>query len=245
MYQISRLTCLNIEGVHMSDIPEITAKKILITDDNPVNIKTTTLILERAGYLTESAYNGKECIEKTKSVNPDLILLDISMPETSGLTVCKTLRKNNHAKNIPIIFVTAHTDNTTLKEAFDSGGTDYVRKPVNKIELLARIKSALIQQELIKKLILEEKLEGVLEMAGAVCHELNQPLQFISGSLELLLMSLPHEDPRYQDITKIKFQVEKMGKITKKLMGITTYETTKYVGNTRIIDIHGSSSISD
>ncbi len=225
----------------MSDILEPTTKTILITDDNPVNVQTISKILQKIGYKTDAADNGKTCIEKTKNIQPDLILLDISMPETSGITVCKTLRKKSYAKTIPIIFVTAHTDNTTLKQAFDSGGTDYVRKPINRIELLARIKSALIQQELIKNLILDEKLKSVLEMAGAVCHELNQPLQYISGSLELLLMSLPRNDAQYEEITKIKGQVDKMGKITKKLMSITTYETTSYVGNTRIIDIHSSS----
>ena len=78
-------------------------------------------------------------------------------------------------------------------------------------------------------------------MAGAVCHELNQPLQYISGSLELLMMATPNKDPMHEDISKIKQQVEKMGKITKKLMSITTYETTSYIGKTKIIDIHGAS----
>ena len=77
------------------------------------------------------------------------------MPVTSGLAVCRSLKKKKYAKKIPIIFVTANTDNTTLKEAFEYGGTDYVRKPINKIELLAKIKSALIHQELVKKLILD------------------------------------------------------------------------------------------
>lgn len=225
----------------MTDILEITTKTILITDDNPVNVKTVALILQKVGYQTESAYSGRECIEKTKDTNPDLILLDINMPEASGITVCNTLRKEVLTQNTPIIFVTAHTDNATLKEAFESGGTDYVRKPVNKIELLARIKSALIQQELIRNLIMDEKLKGILEMAGAVCHELNQPLQYISGSLELLLMALSQKDPNYEEIAKVKRQVDKMGRITKKLMGITTYETTEYVGDTKIIDIYGSS----
>ncbi len=225
----------------MSDIFDITQKTILITDDNPVNIETMKLILEKTGYQIESASNGKECIEKTEKTKPDLILLDISMPGTSGISVCRSLKKQEYAHNIPIIFVTANTDNSTLKEAFEAGGTDYVRKPINRIELLARIKSALIQQELTRKLILDEKLKGVLEMAGAVCHELNQPLQFISGSSELLLMSIPKSDPLYEDISKIKNQVDKMGKITKKLMGITTYETRNYIGKTKIIDIDESS----
>ncbi len=225
----------------MSYVLNVTKKTILITDDNPVNIKIIKTILEKTGYQTDSACNGKECIKISERINPDLILLDIKMPGTSGIAVCRSLKKQEYAQNIPIIFVTADTDNSTLKEAFEAGGTDYVHKPINRIELLARIKSALIQQEFTKKLILDEKLKVILEMAGAVCHELNQPLQYISGSSELLLMTTPKSDPLYEDLYKMKQQVDKMGKITKKLMGITTYETKNYVGETSIIDINKAS----
>jgi len=109
------------------------------------------------------------------------------------------------------------------------------------VELLARIKSALVHQDLTKKLLEEEKLEGVLQMAGAVCHELNQPMQSISGFSQLLIMDMPEDDPKFEYLKIVKEQIDKMAEITKKLMRITKYETVDYIESTKIIDIHKAS----
>ena len=82
----------------------------------------------------------------------------------------------------------------------------------------------------------QEKLNGVIEMAGAVCHEMNQPMQVISGLSEILLMDLSKENPLYPDIQKINSQVKRMGRITGKLMNITRYETKDYLKG-KIVDI--------
>ena len=88
--------------------------------------------------------------------------------------------------------------------------------------------------------IQKEKLEGVLETAGAVCHEFNQPLQAISGYTELMAMKLEGHDARPY-IDKLTAQIERMRDITDKLQGVTRYETKDYAGNTKIIDIHKAS----
>ncbi|OQY58841.1 MAG: hypothetical protein B6245_09745 [Desulfobacteraceae bacterium 4572_88] len=218
---------------------------ILIVDDAPANIRVLVEILAEE-YEISVATSGQEALEIATSKtdlygSPDMLLLDIMMPEMDGYEVCKYLRRNADTRDIPVVFVTANTDDETLKEAFESGGTDYVRKPVNRIELLARIKSALTQQELTKKLLEEERLEGVLEMAGAVCHELNQPMQSVLGFSQLLLDDLSQDDQKYEYIRIIKDQIGKMGKITKKLMRITRYETRDYIESTKIIDINRAS----
>ncbi len=87
-----------------------------------------------------------------------------------------------------------------------------------------------------------EKLEGVLETTGAVCHEFNQPLQALSGYAEILTAKLDPEDPAIEVLQKIEIQIERLQSITDNLQGITRYETTEYVGNTRIIDIEKSSA---
>lgn len=220
--------------------------KILIVDDDSFNIKLLGEIL-RSDYEVCFATNGLEGIKiATANAPPDLILMDIMMPEMDGYEVCKVLREDQQSKDIPVIFVTANTDDETLKEAFESGGTDYVRKPVSRIELLARIKSALTEQMLKKKLVEKEKFKGVLEMAGAICHELNQPMQVISGYSELLIMNIPEENTIYRYIENIKDQIGRMGEITRKLMRITRYETRSYMGNrNRIIDIDKSAMAPD
>jgi len=94
---------------------------------------------------------------------------------------------------------------------------------------------------LMERVLRQEKLQGVLEMAAAVCHEMNQPLQAISGYSQLLLMQISEDDPTYDKVNKIKDQVFRMAEITNKLMGITRYETRQYLGETRIIDIDKAS----
>lgn len=89
--------------------------------------------------------------------------------------------------------------------------------------------------------IQKEKLEGVLETAGAVCHEFNQPLQALSGYAEILTAKVDPEDPTVELLKKIDAQIERLQSITDNLQGITRYETTAYAGNTRIIDIHKAS----
>ncbi len=222
---------------------------ILIVDDAPANIRVLVEILAGT-YEISVAVSGSEALEIATSRTdmcgiPDLILLDIMMPEMDGYEVCRILRGKPETKDIPVVFVTANTDDHTLQEAFEAGGTDYVRKPVNKVELLARIKSALTQQELTRKLLEEEKLEGVLEMAGAVCHELNQPMQSVLGFSQLLMDDMTMDDPRYEYISIIKDQIDKMGRITKKLMRITKYETRDYIESTKIIDIYKASDEKD
>lgn len=222
----------------MSDIIDISGSTILIVDDSPVSSKIISRMLKKnSDYYSVKIWDGPECIKKAKEVKPDLILLDIQMPGMNGIEVCKVLRKDEQTYDIPVIFVTASTDNETLKEAFESGGTDYVRKPVNKIELLARIKSVLIQKKLEKRLMEKEKLNGVLEMAGGICHDLNQPMQVVSGYSELLLMDMGKENSAYPYIKMIKEQTDEMGSITRKLMRITKYETKDYIEGSRIIDI--------
>jgi len=88
----------------------------------------------------------------------------------------------------------------------------------------------------------KERLQGALEMSGSICHELNQPLQYISGTTEILLMDMKKDDPIFEMIAKVKTQVERMGAITKKLMGITSYQTREYVSGRKIIDIDKASN---
>jgi signal transduction histidine kinase len=88
-----------------------------------------------------------------------------------------------------------------------------------------------------------EKLQGVLEMAGTICHEMNQPMQIIAGYSELLLMKTSENDPIYKKLNTIIEQIRRMSNITRKLMMIKDYKTQDYIGFSRIIDIHDDSDI--
>jgi two-component system, sensor histidine kinase and response regulator len=116
--------------------------EIIVVDDISSNIDIIVGFL-KGKYKLRIANNGKKAIEMVENSPPDLILLDIMMPEMDGISVCKHIKKNPQISHIPIIFLTAKTDEDSLLEAFDSGGVDYITKPVQAYELKARINNHL------------------------------------------------------------------------------------------------------
>ncbi len=114
---------------------------ILIVDDEPRNIQMLGSILKSNGYRTEFATNGEKALDWLKHKEFDLILLDIMMPGMDGYEVCKKIKANKYISHIPIIFLSAKTESEDIVNAFSAGGTDYVTKPFNTPELLARIKT--------------------------------------------------------------------------------------------------------
>ncbi len=97
------------------------------------------------------------------------------------------------------------------------------------------------RRQLEEERLQRERLEGVIEMAGAACHELNQPLQTLVGYSHFLLENLPKDSPVFMEVQKIKKSTDQLGEITRKIMHITRYETKEYVGGAKIIDIDKAS----
>ena len=160
---------------------------ILIVDDNPVNIFVIEKILKQAGYQDLVSLNSAQELfeyiqfgEDSSRYNEiDLILLDIMMPEIDGLEVCRRLQKEEKFKDIPIIFVTALEDANKLAEALDMWAMDYITKPINKVELLARMRVALrLKSELNWHKEQEENLRNELDLATQVQRNLlSSPLR--------------------------------------------------------------------
>jgi len=229
----------------------------LVVDDSDVARKIINENLQREGLTTIEATNGREAYDiiKEKPEEIDIIISDLLMPEMDGEELCIKIRKELNLLEIPVIFLTAIADHTKLLTVFQAGATDYIVKPFFKEELLARINVHLEQTQLnqklkktIKKLqtaqkenAVKEKMIGALEMAGAICHEMNQPLQNITGFAEILGKSVSTDNPSYKNINMIKDQIDHLGSITKKLMHITHYKTKAYIGDSKIFDIDQSS----
>ncbi len=212
-------------------------KTILIADDLTSNRKMLEFLLEKIGYRTIGVNSGHDCLREARNRKPNLLLLDIMMPDISGIEVCKRLRADAATTMLPIIFVTAATDDQTLSKAFDAGGNDYIRKPINTIELTKRVQAVFEHEKLIETNRAEETLRGALSMSGTICHELNQPLQYISGACQILLMDLDKGSPAYNRVVKMKEQIDRLGEMTKKLMQINKVETRSYVGDTKILSL--------
>jgi CheY-like chemotaxis protein len=120
--------------------PDAELFRILIVDDEPLNIKLLGNLLKNAGYSLEFATNGEKALEWMREESFDLILLDVMMPGMDGFEVCETLKADPMRAHIPIIFLTARSEQEDILKGFEVGGSDYVTKPFNSPELLARIR---------------------------------------------------------------------------------------------------------
>lgn len=127
-------------------------QKILIVDDNLQNIKVAANSLNAADLIIGFAKNGDEALERLQNNEFDLILLDVMMPGKDGYQVCAELKGNPDTANIPVLFLTARTDEESIEKAYGAGGADYVTKPFRARELIARVRSQLRQLQLIRKL---------------------------------------------------------------------------------------------
>ena len=129
---------------------------ILIVDDNSQNLELLQAYLEELDCETIAAYDGPEALDLVAKRQPDLLLLDIMMPKMSGFEVCKRIKNDPKTCNIPVIMVTALNEFGDIERGIDSGTDDFVSKPVNKLELLARVRT------MIKLKHLSDKLERTL-----------------------------------------------------------------------------------
>jgi len=114
---------------------------ILAVDDKPQNLQFLGKLLADNGYEVGVAQSGRQALNFVRKNDPDLILLDIMMPDMDGYEVCERLKEDFSARHIPVIFLTAKTDPEDIIKGFDMGGVDYVTKPFNSAELLARIRT--------------------------------------------------------------------------------------------------------
>jgi signal transduction histidine kinase len=173
---------------------------ILIVDDEEVNVKLIKSILAPENYNLISALSGSEALSMLTPNHPDLILLDVMMPEMDGFETCRRIKLNKNTKIIPVLMVTALNEIEDRLKALDCGADDFLSKPVDKIELRIRVKSLLRIKEYHDELIeryeeiekknvqlqeLEEFKDGLLHM---IVHDLKNPLFAISGNIELLLL---------------------------------------------------------
>ncbi len=136
--------------------------KILIIDDNPANLRALLLYLEQAGFDILIATSGERALQQLECLRPDLILLDVLMPDINGFETCRQLKANAVTKEIPVIFMTALTDTMNKIKGFEVGAIDYVTKPFQHEEVLARVHTHLTirrlqQQRQTQNLLLEEK----------------------------------------------------------------------------------------
>ena len=164
---------------------------VLVVDDNPNNVKVIALTLRPLNYKLVIATNGKSAIEMVDKTQPDLVLMDIMMPEMDGHEACRIIKSKKKNENLPIIFLTALNDKENTVKGFESGGVDYITKPFNKNELISRVRTHLelkhTQDSLRKTTKHLTELNSLKDkMFSVIGHDLRSPLGSVKMTLEFL-----------------------------------------------------------
>ena len=218
--------------------------KILIAEDDFTSRTMLQAVLSKWGYDVTATSDGQEALGAMQAADaPRLAVLDWMMPGIDGLSLCRKLRELERSEPLYLILLTSKSKRGNIVQGLEAGADDYIAKPFDNEELHARVDVGRRIIKMQNELRERGKLQGVLEMAGAVCHELNQPLQSVSGFSELLMMDLDENDARYDTLGKIKMGIDRIGELTRKIMNITHYRAKSYLNDkTRIVDIEKASS---
>lgn len=167
---------------------------LLIVDDKPKNIQVLGGILRREGYDLSFALNGYEALDLIKDNNFDLILLDVMMPEIDGFSVCRKLKNDPLTQDIPVIFITARAENHHVLRGFEVGGQDYIAKPFNSSELIARVDTHLKLRERSNELNeLNKNLEKEVNLRTCELKTANKKLAQLDQAKNEFLRQISHE----------------------------------------------------
>ncbi|HSE37155.1 MAG TPA: response regulator [Blastocatellia bacterium] len=179
----------------MNDSLGTTNARILVVDDTPANIQTLTAILKQQGYQISVATNGRQAIEVIEKVHPDLVLMDVMMPEMDGYEACRHIKASPLWRDLPIIFLSAKTETSDIVHGFELGAVDYVAKPFNAHELLARVNTHLTLQSLrrqfeLRNAELARELEVAQELLTDARRRVEGPLLGDSPAIRALRESI-------------------------------------------------------
>ena len=172
--------------------------KILIVDDVMSNVLLLKVLLTNEKFAIATANNGQQALEQVEKENPDLVLLDVMMPDMSGFEVAQHLKSNPNTADIPIIFLTALNSTADIVKGFQVGANDFISKPFNKEELIIRVTHQ-ISLVAAKRLILSKTEELQRTIAGrdklysVIAHDLRSPMGSIKMVLNMLILNLPSE----------------------------------------------------
>ena len=216
-------------------------KTILVIDDLPENVFMLQDRLEHEGYEVITAYDGKSGIEKVRREKPDLILLDVMMPDLTGIEVCKILVADNETSSIPIILVTAKSGAEDTKEGLEAGAFDYIKKPINRIELIARVKSALKLSEANKLILEAEKKNTFVATVVTANHKIKQPLTLLSLSSAAIKRELGKDkiskEALLGRLKYIETAIKEISDVLDKLNSIKVPVISDYTNSVKMINV--------
>ena len=197
--------------------PNTPKADILIVDDTPANLRVLSRLLSDNGYKVRPVPNGKLALEAVRASEPDLIFLDIRMPDMDGYEVCETLKSSEATCDIPIIFISALNDLEDKVKGFEAGAVDFITKPFQEGEVLIRLETHLTirnqRREIADQVEQLRRLEILREnLTQMIVHDLNNPLHGILGFIQLLRLELA--DIENEKLNKYAASIESSVKST-------------------------------
>ena len=197
-------------------------QKILIVDDEKDIVELLKYNLEKEDFKIISAYNGNDALESIEKGNPDLIILDLMLPEIDGIEICRILKKDNETKDIPIIMLTARATEMDRILGLDLGADDYITKPFSPREVISRVKAVLRRSK--KEEILDERIEIDDLLIDFAKHEV-----FIKGK---------PVDLTFQEFELLKAFVTSKNRVLTRDQLLNRAWGYDYAGETRTVDVH-------
>jgi signal transduction histidine kinase len=198
---------------------------LLVVDDTPANLRLLSGMLSEQGYKVRSVISGAMALTAAQAAPPDLILLDINMPEINGYEVCQRLKADPKTADIPVIFISALGETDDKVRAFAAGGVDYITKPFHLAEVLARVQSHIALRTMQKQLqqanmTLERQVQELDAFAHTVAHDLKNPLTALIGFSDLLEKRGERmtEERRTETVQMLAQNARKMSNIVDELL---------------------------
>jgi len=200
------------------------APTILVVDDQPINVQLLKRKLEREGIKVIAAYNGLEALDYVKKDKPDLILLDVMMPDMDGIEVCQRLQASEDTRGIPVIFITARTTKESKLEGLGVGAVDYITKPIDLDETLARVQTQLrfvsINRQVVdltRRLEESRKAATIGAVTQGIAHNLNNLLGVVIGYLDLVKAYYDKPEQVRKNAQHVEDAVQRIVSIIKQL----------------------------
>jgi two-component system sensor histidine kinase/response regulator len=207
----------------------MSSETILVVDDQPINVQLLKRKLERVGLQVTTASNGLEALEQVRSHKPDLILLDLMMPDMDGIEVCQRLQASSDTRSIPVIFVTARTTKESKLEGLSVGAVDFITKPIDLDETVARVQTQLRfatinreNLELQRRLEESRRAATIGAVAQGIAHNLNNLLGVVIGYLDLIKSG-------YDKPTTVKKNAQNVDDAIQRIVGIVRQLSTLVV----------------
>jgi CheY-like chemotaxis protein len=202
------------------NLQDQTQIKILIVTEDAITLESAFAILGEAGYAIHSASDGQGCVVSAQRLKPDLIFVD---SDSDGLENLRSLKADSALGCIPVVLMATDFHSRTLEAALQYDAVDCIRKPMNPMELRWRIDRLKKPRPTMEGVNEAQKYKEILGTAAEVCHKLNQPLQYVMGTIQFLLMDMSTEDKLFERLDMVRQKAELMGDITRKLTTLTRH----------------------